>query len=57
MLVMSRIKIGIIRKYSVWLMIISSAFCFFVLLKGITGGGARDGINLFGITHCSVGDC
>jgi cell division protein FtsW len=51
MLVMSRIKIGIIRKYSVWLMIISIGLLFFVLLKGITGGGAERWINLFGITQ------
>jgi cell division protein FtsW len=38
MFVISRIKIGVIRKYSVWLMIIAVGLLFFVLLKGITGG-------------------
>jgi cell division protein FtsW len=46
MLVISRIRIGIIRKYSFWLMIASVGLLFFVLLKGLTGGGAERWIDL-----------
>jgi Bacterial cell division membrane protein len=51
MFVISRIKIGIIRKYSFWLMVVSVGLLFFVLLKGITGGGAERWIDLFGVTQ------
>ncbi len=46
MLVISRIRIDFIRKYSIWLMIVTIGLLFFVLLKGLAGGGAVRWIDL-----------
>ncbi len=51
LLVITRVRIEVIRKYSFWLMAASIGLLLFVLLKGISGGGAERWINLFGITQ------